>query len=169
MLVFDDNAAHPALQCTEFLAEAGAQVELVTPERFFAVEIGGMNHAAYARSFQRRDVRITINTRLLAVHRRGNTLVATLGNDFGDVRHEREVDQVVVEHGTLPLDELYLTLQPLSLNRGAVDYDAMLAGRSQTVTTNPDGTFQLFRIGDAVASRNIHAAIFDGLRLAKDL
>jgi hypothetical protein len=29
--------------------------------------------------------------------------------------------------------------------------------------------FQLFRIGDAVASRNIHAAIFDALRLVKDL
>ena len=34
---------------------------------------------------------------------------------------------------------------------------------------NPAGAFRLFRIGDAVASRNIHAAIFDALRLAKDL
>jgi hypothetical protein len=34
---------------------------------------------------------------------------------------------------------------------------------------NPGGAFRLFRIGDAVASRNIHAAIFDALRLAKDL
>jgi 2,4-dienoyl-CoA reductase-like NADH-dependent reductase (Old Yellow Enzyme family) len=169
VLVFDDNGAHPAMQCTEFLAEAGAQVELVTPERFFAVEIGGMNHAAYARTFQRHDVRITINTRLRAVHRRGNTLVATLGNDFGDIRHEREVDQVVVEHGTLPLDELYLELQPLSVNGGAVDYAALLGGRPQSVVAHPAGGFQLFRIGDAVASRNIHAAIFDGLRLAKDL
>ena len=28
---------------------------------------------------------------------------------------------------------------------------------------------QLFRIGDAVAGRNIHAAIYDALRLCKDL
>jgi hypothetical protein len=27
----------------------------------------------------------------------------------------------------------------------------------------------LFRIGDAVANRNIHAAIYDALRLMKDL
>jgi hypothetical protein len=27
----------------------------------------------------------------------------------------------------------------------------------------------LFRVGDAVASRNIHVAIYDALRLAKDL
>jgi len=35
------------------------------------------------------------------------------------------------------------------------------------VTRNPDGDFMLFRIGDAVASRNIHAAVYDGLRLAR--
>ena len=32
----------------------------------------------------------------------------------------------------------------------------------------PRGSFTLFRIGDAVSSRNIHAAIYDALRLAKD-
>jgi hypothetical protein len=35
--------------------------------------------------------------------------------------------------------------------------------------TNPAGRFQLFRIGDAVATRNTHAAIYDALRLVKDL
>ena len=64
VLVFDDNAAHPALQAAELLAESGSAVELVTPERFFAVEIGGLNHAAYARVFHRHGVKITINTRL---------------------------------------------------------------------------------------------------------
>ncbi len=36
------------------------------------------------------------------------------------------------------------------------------------MVNNPDGRFQLFRVGDAVASRNIHAAIYDSLRLCKD-
>jgi hypothetical protein len=36
------------------------------------------------------------------------------------------------------------------------------------VTTNPDGRFRLYRIGDAVAARNVHAAIYDALRLCKD-
>ena len=80
----------------------------------------------------------------------------------------REVDQVVVEHGTMPLDQIYFDLKPNSTNLGAVDYDALLAGQPQTIATNPDGAFQLFRIGDAVASRNIHAAIYDALRLCKD-
>ena len=169
VLVFDDNAAHPALQAAEFLAESGSTVELVTPERFLAVEIGGLNHAAYARVFHRHGVKITINTRLKAVHRQGNALIATLGSDYGEGGAERHVDQVVVEHGTLPLADLYEELKPLSANLGEIDHRAMLAGRPQEVVRNADGHFRLFRVGDAVASRNIHAAIFDSLRLAKDI
>jgi hypothetical protein len=48
-----------------------------------------------------------------------------------------------------------------------VDYEALVAGDPQTVVRNPEGTYQLFRIGDAVASRNTHAAIYDALRLVK--
>ena len=169
VMVYDDNGAHPAMQTAELLAENGAKVELVTPERFFAPEIGGLNHAAYAKAFLRHGVRITINTRLVAVRREGNGLVATLGSDYGEERDEREVDQIIVEHGTLPVTDLYDELKPLSINQGEVDYDALLAGRVQEAVRNPAGKFRLFRIGDAVASRNIHAAVYDALRLAKDL
>ena len=70
---------------------------------------------------------------------------------------------------TRPLDELYFDLKPLSRNLGEVDYDALIAGAPQAVAPNPEGRFRLFRIGDAVAARNTHAAIHDALRLAKDL
>ncbi len=169
VLLFDDNGAHPGLQASEMLAEAGAKLEIVTPERFFAAEIGGLNHVAYARCFNERGVRITINTRLLEVRREGNRLAAILGSDYSEQTERRLVDQVVVEHGTLPLDDLYFALKERSANRGEVDYQALIAGRPQTIRTNPEGRFQLFRIGDAVASRNIHAAIYDALRLCKDL
>ena len=169
MLVFDDNGNHPGMQAAEVLAEAGAEVELVTPERMLAPELGGLNHAAYARVFHRHGVRVTMNTRLLSVRREGNGLVAVLGSDYGAGREERRVDQVVVEHGTVPQDELYEALKPGSRNGGAVDYPALLGGRAQAVATNIAGTYQLFRLGDAVASRNIHAAMFDALRLAKEI
>ncbi|MDH5412336.1 MAG: NADH-dependent oxidase, partial [Alphaproteobacteria bacterium] len=52
-----------------------------------------------------------------------------------------------------------------SVNLGEVDYRALIAVRPQEIAKNPGGGFQLFRIGDAVASRNIHAAIYDALRL----
>ncbi len=169
VLVFDDNGAYPAMQAAEMLAEAGSAVELVTPERFFAPEMGGLNHAAFARAFQRHGVSVTINTRLTSVRREGNVLVAVLGSDYGAGTVERIVDQVVVDHGTLPDETLYEALKPQSVNRGAVDYEALVAGRPQDVVRNAAGSFRLFRIGDAVSSRNIHAAIYDALRLAKDL
>ena len=169
VLVFDDNGNHPGMQAVEVLAEAGADVELVTPERMLAPELGGLNHAAYARIFHRRGVRVTMNMRLLSVRRVGNELIAVLGSDYGDRTEERRVDQVVVEHGTIPLDELYEALKPDSRNAGEVDHAALLGGRAQAVESNPAGTYQLFRIGDAVSSRNIHAAMFDALRLAKDI
>jgi 2,4-dienoyl-CoA reductase-like NADH-dependent reductase (Old Yellow Enzyme family)/thioredoxin reductase len=169
VLVYDDNGNHPAMQAAEMLAERGAAVEIVTPERMFAPEIGGLNHAAYARVFQRYGVRVTINTRLRAVRRDGNALVAVLGSDYGLGLTERRVDRVVVEHGTLPVDDVYHLLKPHSLNLGEVDYRALLTGRRQLVVRHQEGRFRLFRIGDAVASRNIHAAVYDALRLAKDI
>jgi hypothetical protein len=168
-LLFDDNGAHPGLQAAEALAEAGTKLEVVTPERFFAPDIGGLNHVPYAECFHAHGVRITINTRLIAVGRKGNRLAAVLGGDYGARTETRIVDQVVVEHGTLPLDDLYFALKDDSRNRGEVDYGALIAGRPQEVVRNPDGAYQLFRIGDAVSSRNIHAAIYDALRLGVTL
>jgi hypothetical protein len=85
------------------------------------------------------------------------------------VTERRVVDQVVVEYGTVPNGEVYAGLRDGSTNGGELDLEAYLAGRSQERVTNPDGTYQLFRIGDAVASRNIHAAIYDARRLAMAL
>ena len=128
-----------------------------------------MNLVPYMRSLQRLDVTFTVTFRLESVQRQGDLLLAQVGSDYGGVSRQRLVDQVVVNHGTLPLDELYFELQAQSRNLGAVDYDALLAGQAQTVATHPGGGFQLFRIGDAVSARNTHAAIYDALRLAKDL
>ena len=169
VLLYDDNGNHPGMQAAEAIAAAGSTLEVVTPERMFAPELGGLNHAGYMRPLQRAGVRITINTRLRSVRREGNRLLATLGSDYGPHTEERLVDQVVVEHGTLPADELYHALRLGSVNHGEVDHKALLAGRAQDVVRNPEGTYRLIRIGDAVASRNIHAAVFDGLRHAKDI
>jgi hypothetical protein len=128
-----------------------------------------MNLVPYMRSLQKRDVTFTVTFRLEAAEREGNLLKAVIGSDYGGVCQERLFDQIVVNHGTVPLDELYFDLQPLSRNLGEVSYDDLVDGRPQTLACNPDGAFQLFRIGDAVSARNTHAAIYDALRLMKDL
>ena len=116
------------MSAAEVIANAGSALELVSPERFFAPEMGGMNHVPYMRAFHEKGVKVTINTRLKAVRRDGNVLVATLASDFADGwSEERRIDQVVVEHGTAPIDDLYFGLKPASSNLGVVDYAALTA------------------------------------------
>ncbi|WP_454686421.1 oxidoreductase [Agrobacterium leguminum] len=169
VLVFDDAGDHAGLQAAEFLAKAGAKVEIMTPDRAFAPEVMAMNLVPYMRSLQKRDVTFTVTYRLEAAERNGNQLVAHVGSDYGGVTKSRTVDQIVVNHGTIPLDDLYFELKPGSKNLGEISYDALLAGAAQAVERNPGGAYRLFRIGDAVAARNTHAAIYDALRLAKDI
>ncbi|SFJ79606.1 N-methyl-L-proline N-demethylase HpbA [Celeribacter neptunius] len=169
VLVYDDAGDHAGLQAADLLSEAGATVEIVTPDRSFAPEVMAMNLVPYMRRLQARNATFTVTWRLKSVARSGNALIATLGSDYGDFVQTREVDQVVVNHGTRPLDDLYFDLKPRSSNLGEVDYEALVVGSAQTVVKNPEGRFRLFRIGDAVASRNTHAAIYDALRLVKDL
>jgi N-methyl-L-proline demethylase len=45
----------------------------------------------------------------------------------------------------------------------------VVAGAPAEIVVNPEGGYLLYRIGDAVSSRNIHAAIYDALRLCKNL
>jgi 2,4-dienoyl-CoA reductase-like NADH-dependent reductase (Old Yellow Enzyme family) len=168
VILYDDNGAHPGFTAAEFLAEAGAHLEFVTPERILAPEVGGTNYPAYLRAFAVHNVGVTLNMRLERIKRDGNGLVAVFFDEYGRRRIEKRADQIVVEHGTVPVEDLYLALKELSFNRGEIDEAALIANRPQTVRANPDGGFALFRIGDAVASRNIHAAVYDALRLAKD-
>jgi 2,4-dienoyl-CoA reductase-like NADH-dependent reductase (Old Yellow Enzyme family)/thioredoxin reductase len=169
ILIYDESGDHPAVQAAEIAAVAGSTVEIMTPDRTFAPDIMAMNLVPYMRSLQDKDVTFTVTRRLLGVERTGNTLTATIGTDYSDHFDKKEYDQVVVNYGTLPLDELYFDLKDLSSNGGAVDHDALIEGQPQTIVRNKDGAFQLFRIGDAVSARNTHAAIYDALRLVKDL
>jgi N-methyl-L-proline demethylase len=168
VLVFDDAGDHAGLQAADLIAATGAKVEIVTPDRAFAPEVMAMNLVPYMRSLQRWDTTFTVTWRLLSVARDGNQLHAVLGSDYGDMTRERQVDQVVVNHGTRPLDDLYFELKPLSRNLGEVDYTALATGQQQALAHNAASDFRLFRIGDAVAARNTHAAIYDALRLVKD-
>jgi hypothetical protein len=170
VLVFDDNGAHAGLTAAEFILSAGANIEIISPERFFSPEMGGLNLVPYMKTFTAKGVPITTMTRVRALSREGNRIRATLWSPYTMADcGSRIVDQVVVENGTSPLADLYFTLKDRSCNRGEVDYGAFIAGHAQAIRTNADGKFQLFRIGDAVASRNIHASIYDALRLLKDL
>ena len=164
VLLYDDAGDHVALQAAQLLAEAGAKVEIMTPDRSFAPDVMAMNLVPYMRVLQDKDVTFTVTYRLTSVERDGNRIKATIDSDYMKLGKVAHYDQVVVNHGTQPLAEVYFALKPQSVNLGAVDYEALIAMQPQTRTGGPAG-FQLFRIGDAVEARNIHAAVYDALRL----
>ena len=168
-IVYDDNGQHQAVSCAEFMTDSGSSVELITPDRLIAFEVGGTNYPIYLKTFYDRGVSMTVNLRLIEVSRNQGMLQGTFYNEFDRSTTVRESPQIVVEHGTLPNDELYFALKENSINQGVVDYDALVENRPQSVRSNPLGEFQLFRVGDAVASRNIHAAIYDSIRICKDI
>ena len=170
VLLFDDDGTHSAMTAAELIARSGARLEIVTPERTLGIDVGGMNMVPYARAFNETETRITLNQRLRVVRRHSSgRLAVELGSDHTPHRSARVVDAVVVDQGVAANDELYHSLVAQSSNGGAVDHGALIAGRPQTTVTSPAGRYQLFRIGDAVAGRNIHAAIYDALRLCHTL
>ena len=169
VLIYDEAGDHPALMAAEIAADAGCSVEVMTPDRTFAPEIMGMNLVPYMRALQSKDVTFTVARRLLWINRAGNRLEAQIGTDYSDFVTVKDYDQIIVNYGTRPLDDLYFDLKPHSRNLGAVDYEAFIQGEPQTLVSNPDGAFVLYRIGDAVSSRNTHAAIYDALRLMRQI
>ncbi|WP_339855382.1 NADH:flavin oxidoreductase [uncultured Nisaea sp.] len=169
VLIYDDAGDYAGLQAAEKIAATGAKTEIMTRDRSFASEVMAMSLTPSMRELQKQDVTFTVTWRLDDVRREGNGLLATVGSDYGGITRERQVDQVVINHGTRPLDDLYFELRPNSSNLGEVDYEALIDGRPQDIVRNEEGGYQLFRIGDAVAARNTHAAIYDALRLVKVL
>lgn len=166
VMVYDDHGGYPAMDAAEVLARNGARVHIVTPERTLAPDVGGMNSPAYLEVFARQGVTTTLGWWLKSVERsRDGELRAILYNEYAEMEQEQACDHIVVENGTLPNDELYFALLPESVNLGEVDHEALLGLQPQKVERNANGRFRLFRIGDAVASRNVHAAVLEAMRL----
>ncbi len=165
VLLFDDHGAHPGMTAAEYIIGKDSQLRYVTPERTIAPDVGGTNYPAYLKAFSKADVSVKLNLRLRAIEKKGNRLVGQFFDEYAKLTKTIEADQIVVEHGAVPLDDLYFALKPLSTNLGETDQAALIDFAPQTLNTNPQGQFQLFRIGDAVASRNVHAAVLDAVRL----
>ena len=159
VLIYDEAGDHAGLMAAEMLGRAGASVEVMTYDRTFAPNVMAMNLTPYMRALQPMGTRMSVGRRLGGVERDGNRLVAVVGTDYSDHVERRAVDAVVVNAATVPNDDLYAALRPHFPNGGAVDHDALIEGRAQPWDR------AVWRIGDAVSARNIHAAVHDALRL----
>ncbi|TCO71989.1 hypothetical protein [Rhodovulum euryhalinum] len=69
-----------------------------------------------------------------------------------------------VEHGTATLGDLCHGLKADSITLGSIDCGTLIGHSNPFPWGNPAGRVLLCRIGDAIASRNIHAGICATLR-----
>ncbi len=165
VLVYDDHGGHEALDAVEAATRSAQSVEYVTPERTVAPDVGASPAVGYFQMLADNDVLTTVLHRLVGIERRGSRLAVRLQVEGAKTVTERLVDTVVIEHGTVPDPELFEALVGRSVNLGEIVVSDLLARRPQSARHHPDGEFELYRVGDSVASRNIHAAILDSYRL----
>lgn len=173
VLVYDAISSHAGTGVADFIASRGHLVEVVTPDVKVADDTGGTTFPIFYRALYARGVILTPNHWLDRVYREHDKLIAVLRNEYTDRLEERAVDQVVVENGVLPNESLYWALKDRSVNQGQTDTDALFDAKPQPGLADPmvngrDGRFLLYRVGDCVSMHNIHAAIYDALRLCKD-
>ena len=170
ILIYDEAGDHTAMQSAEIAIEKGSTVEFMTPDRLISSEIMGMNLTPYLKNLQNKKITYSIAKRLIDVSIKGNKLNATIGSDYDEnFKHNSIYDQIFLNYGVKPLDELYFNLVSFSKNEGEVNYTKFIKGEIQNIIKNKNNKFNLYRIGDAVSSRNIHAAIYDALRLVINL
>lgn len=165
VLVYDDHGGHQALDAIDALIRSAGSVQYVTPERSASPDVGASPAVGYFAMMADHDVSTTVLWRLAEIERRDGRLVVRFETDDAKTLHERVVDTVVIEHGTEPDHALYQALRDNSVNLGVISVPELIARDPQPAGANPGGEYALYRVGDAVASRNIPAAIYDSLRL----
>jgi len=167
ILLYDDHGGENGLSAAEYLHGRGeTDIELVTPDRLVGQDLAATTGPAYLRMLYEAGVTMTVDHQLVRVDRADEALIATLRNVHTRTEIERPVDAVVYEHGVVPDEDLYLSLRDGSINGGVVDIAALTEGRPQP--HQGDG-YTLYRVGDAVASRTIAAAIYDARRLCQTM
>ncbi len=169
VLLYDELGDHAGASCAEVLADKGATVELAFRGHQAAQRSGYVNYPVYLQHFYEKGIALTPDRRLEKVEMVGEQLRSTFANELTGQVEQRLTDQVVVEHGTVPVDDLFEELRSESCNNGNIDLDKLLAGQAQNSSDVRTNGFELFRVGDAVSSRDIHCAILDSRRMCKDL
>jgi 2,4-dienoyl-CoA reductase-like NADH-dependent reductase (Old Yellow Enzyme family)/thioredoxin reductase len=167
--LFDETGDHAALVCADVLSRAGCTVHHITPDRATAHDLGPTNSAVVLRDLAKQGIGFECFQDIKSVTQAGNRKQLTLRHTLTGDTTIRLVDHIVIEHGTTPMDALYHDLKARSRNFGQVDQAAMTNGGQPLIATQSTGDYLLARLGDAIAGRNIHAALYDALRICKDI
>ncbi len=169
VIVYDGTGRNPGMACAEKAAMAGRQVSLIALDGTLGMEMAYTERNTWKQRQYELGIPVLLDLHLKSVTRAGNKLDITFVNEVTGQSLVKRADQLVVERGTLPVDDVYYAMRGASSNDGVTDIERLLAGTPQPSAINPAGTFQLHRIGDAVASRNIYSATLDAARLCNTI
>lgn len=167
VIFYDGTGTAAGLNGAHTLASAGAALTYVTPDSTAGAEVSYIERPLQMRAFYKSGAELRPDLTLRGVERDANRLRLSFENSYSGEMVEMSCDTLIYEHGTLPVDALYLELAELARNRGLPDLAAMTAAQPQPESEGEG--FDLYRIGDATSSRDIHAAILDAARLCTRL
>ncbi|MCR8825876.1 FAD-dependent oxidoreductase [Pseudosulfitobacter koreensis] len=136
VLIHDGTGRAPAPSCALLARKSGSTVTFATSDGVVGQEMPYQDGTGFRKRFAEQGISIQGDLDLLRVEKSGARLVATFTHTFSGHTHSIETDQIVVERGTKALNTLYLDLKASTDFSGA-----------------------LYFIGDAVASRDVHASI----------
>ena len=163
VLVHDRTGRAAALAAADWLSDHGAEVTITTQDASIGMEAMRLEMTPFMKRFYSKDVKMQPDYDLVAARPHHNGVEVTLRNMHTAAEKTEVYDHLVVEAGTLPLDETFHDLRQEALNNGVTDIDRLIKAEPQPVITG-DG-YHLYRIGDAAGSRDIHCAMLDALRL----
>jgi hypothetical protein len=162
VLIWDGTGRHPALMAAKLAHDAGAEVAFATIDAGLAQDLTHAETTRWRTEFSHPGIAAMTDLRLISVMPADNQLTATLLNELTHTEMSMEFDQVIVDMGTVADGEMFAALRSASGNDGVTDVNALIARRPQPMA---GAGYQLHRIGDAQANRNVHAAIYDAFRL----
>ncbi len=166
VLVFDGTGRHVGPILAEKAHAAGAGLTYLMVDDVIAKELVYAERVIWRKRFAEMGLRPEPEWELMAVSRRGNGLEALAQNQLTGEQRAYAADMVIADAGTLPVDEVYQDLRAGAMNGGRTDTEALTSGTPQP---GLDDGLCVFRIGDALSSRNVAAAVYDALRLCSPM
>lgn len=171
VLVYDGTGRHNAYVCAERYAMAGLEVTLALLDNQIGLELGGRgDDIVWRRRMLELGVDVRSDLELTRVDREDGVRRAFFEHQLTNEELSIEAETLIVERGTEPVCEVFDGLAAVSINDGELDLERFRKGERQEWPSSPEGhRMELYRIGDAVSSRDIHSAVYDAFRCCRVL
>lgn len=164
-LIWDQIGNHPAAVLADVLSAQSQELLFATCDAEPFKELGPTTQSTTKKHLYSRSVQFLPDHEILEIDLINGRKRVLLRNLLTQDEREEIVDDLVVETGTEVITDPFDQLLSNSKNLGILEIGQFSKGKLCLPNTNPSGRYHLVRIGDAVASRNIHAAIYDANRV----